>query len=50
MSPRRKAANTAMHLTRPLQFSEAQRVPEATAFSGQVMASVGRIALSPIGT
>ena len=32
-----------MHLTRPLQFSEAQRVPEATAISGQVMASVRRI-------
>lgn len=30
-----------MHLTRPLQFPEAQRVPEPAVLCGQVMASVG---------
>ena len=33
-------SNTAMHLTRPLLFSEAQRVQEAPDLGGQVMASV----------
>jgi hypothetical protein len=36
----RGLANTAMHLTRPLQLPVAQRDPEPAAFCGQVMASV----------
>jgi len=38
----RGLANTAMHLTRHLQFPAAQRDPEPAAFCGQVMASVLR--------
>ena len=36
----RGLANTAMHLTRPLQLPVAQRDPEPAAFCGQVMAGV----------
>jgi hypothetical protein len=36
----RGLANTAMHLTRPLQFRAAQGDPEPAAFCVQVMASV----------
>ena len=39
-----KLANKTMHLTRPLQIPEAQRVPEPAVLCGQVMASVRRIA------
>ena len=39
----RGLANTAMHLTRPLQLPVAQRDPEPAAFCGQVMASVRRM-------
>ena len=38
----RGLANTAMHLTRPLQFRAAQQDPEPAAFCVQVMASVRR--------
>ena len=38
----RGLANTAMHLTRPLQFRAAQQDPEPAAFCVQVMASVIR--------
>jgi hypothetical protein len=36
----RGLANTAMHLTRPLQLPVAHPDPEPAAFCGQVMASV----------
>ncbi|MFN9624588.1 MAG: hypothetical protein ACK587_17420 [Cyanobacteriota bacterium] len=36
-----------MHLTRPHQFPEAQRDPDAAAFCGQEMASVRRMRRKP---
>jgi len=38
----RGLANIAIHLTRPLQFPQAQRGHEPAALCGQVMASVRR--------
>ena len=45
----RGLANTAMHLTRPLQLPVAQRDPEPAVFCGQVMASVRRIGVEGEG-
>lgn len=39
----RGLANTAMHLSRPLQFPQVHRGPEPAALCRQVMASVSRI-------